>query len=358
MLFITNIVKYYKLIFYNIFMLDSSTLGQNINGQETINPRVYTWQQIEIKKSVNNIYLFHNKKDRIIYNLSKIWFFVTSKDIQVDTAILSDNVIKETYSPDESHIHIAPMLSTKAMFDMIWLDINSLKSKNVTDIWWWFTALPFELQNIVNSLEIVDPCFDWNIERLINTDISRLEEFIISTKKSLEEKKNNLKRLNQELDEFEFDYSWKWRSISFNIEKQINKIIKIIKKIELSIHSNLSIIDELKMWKELIKKRKPKSNNLNFQNTNLNSSVWENIKWISDSTQDVVFINHLLTKSNVNPYLILSEAIRITKNGWEIIVVNDVKTWKNEFLDLLENSSIKINHNDDKHKIWFRLIKN
>jgi hypothetical protein len=54
----------------------------------------------------------------------------------------------------------------------------------------------------------------------------------------------------------------------------------------------------------------------------------------------------------------LSEAIRITKTSWEIIVVNDVTNWKNEFLNLFKNSDIKINHNKDKHKIWFRVIKN
>jgi hypothetical protein len=58
-----------------------------------------------------------------------------------------------------------------------------------------------------------------------------------------------------------------------DLMREIDKIKKSIKKFEDSIHSNLSVIDELKIWKEFIKKRKSKSNTLDFQNIHFNSSV-------------------------------------------------------------------------------------
>jgi len=349
---IKSIVKYYKLIFYNTFMLYWNSQEQNSDKQTTSS--WHFWPQNWVKKSFNNILQFTSKKDQIIHRLSQIWINVSREDIDLDTTSLSDEAIKEKYSPDEPNIHIAPMLSTKALFDMIWLDKNSLKDKNITDIWWWFTSLPFELQDIVNSLEIIDPCFSWDIERLIEADIVTLEKNLQTNKTYIEEKEKYILKLNKELDNYIDDFTTRGQSIYRDLDREINEIKKNIEKSRKSLSIKLQVIDELKMWKELIKKRKSQSNNFGFQNINFNSSVWENIKWINDDTQDLVFINHLLSKPNVNPYLILSEASRIVKSGWEIIVVND----KSTSLDSLENSGIKINHENNRHKIWFRLIKN
>lgn len=352
MFLIKSIVKYYKLIFYNTFMLYPQAIEQNLDNQRKIEPSVYNWTKIKVKESVHNIFPINNKKDQIIYRLTQIWINISSEDFDFDTKLTEDE-LKKKHSPDESYIHIAPMLSTKAMFDMIWLDKDSLKDKNITDIWWWFTALPFELQEIVASLEIVDPCFASDIEKLIDTDIGVLEKSILINKDYLEEKEKIIKKLFQELDNYIDDNNSKWHSIYLDIERQIIEIKKNIKKFTDSLSSKLQVVDELKMWKELIKKRKSQSNNLGFQNIRFNSSVWENIKWINDDSQDIVFINHLLTKSNISPYLILSEAARITKKGWEIIVVNDIPIWLNS----INNSGIIINQDTVKHKIWFKIIK-
>lgn len=349
MFLIENDVKYYKLIFYIIFMLNWNTIKQHHVAEEVSNS--FNWTQTKVKWSIRNIFQF-TKKDLVINRLSQIWINISREDFDFDPN-LTDNEIKERYSPNETYIHIAPKLSTSAMFDMIWLDKNTLKDKNITDIWWWFTALPFELQWIVDSLEIVDPCFNWDVERLIDIDIALLEKFLQWNKTSLEEKQKNKKNLILESEDYIFDNTPKWRSLNFAYEKDIIELNKAIKSIEKSISSYLSVIDELKMWKELIQKWKWVKNNLWFKNTNLNSSVWEDIKWVADDSQDVVFINHLLTKPNVNPYLILSEASRITKKGWEIIVVNDDVI----NLDPSWNSKIRINHDQNRSKNWFRLIK-
>ncbi len=331
-------------------MLDWNLLRQNPSNQTT--PSGYVWPQYEVKKSFNNVLQFTSKKEQIIHRLSQIWIYLSSRDFDIDPNI-TENEIKKRHSPDETNIHIAPMLSTKSMFEMIWLDKNSLKAKKITDIWWWFTALPFELQGIVSSLEIVDPCFGWNTERLIDKDIEYLEKNLQSTNESIKVKENSIKELTKILNHHLYDNTPNWQSRYLKLDKQIKETQILLEKIKKNISIKIQVIDELKMWKERIKQWKLIKNDLWFQNTNLNGSVWEDIKWVADNSQDIVFINHLLTKPNVNPYLILSEASRITKRWWEIIVVNDITDWR----ELFENCNLNVNSDNIKHKIWFRIIK-
>lgn len=350
MFLIENDVKYYKLIFYIIFMLDWDTLRQNTSNQTTQSRHV--WPQNEFKKSFGNILQFTSKKEQVIHRLSQIWINVSEEDFDFDPN-LTDRELKEKHSPNETNIHIAPMLTTKSMFEMIWLDKDYFQSKKVTDIWWWFTALPFELKEIVSSLEIVDTCFGSDIERLIDIDITLLEKFILSDKKTLKEKNEYLAKLKLELDYYIDYYTPKWQSIFLDIEWKIIETKKIIDSFNKSLPRKTQVVDELKMWKEQIQQWNRVNNNLGLQNVHLNNSVWEDIKWIANESQDIVFINHLLTKGKVNPYLILAEASRIVKSGWEIIVVNDEPI----NLDPSGYSYIKIHNDKDKHKIWFRLIK-
>ena len=69
------------------------------------------------------------------------------------------------------------------------------------------------------------------------------------------------------------------------------------------------------MWKSFKKEE--------HKNIVLNPSRWEEIQWIENDSQDIIFICHILDKSYVNYNWVLAEASRLLKQNWEILIVED-----------------------------------
>lgn len=55
-------------------------------------------------------------------------------------------------------------ISTKDILKMYWLHIEDFENKTTVDVWWWFSDLPFLLENIDTNTIIVDPLFDYIIK--------------------------------------------------------------------------------------------------------------------------------------------------------------------------------------------------
>lgn len=186
--------------------------------------------------------------------------------------------------PPEDQPRISPWLPVEHMlkvcwFVNFWTNYPSFSRKNITDIWWWFSWLPFLIQSIANQVNLVDPTYNHDIETFLDKEMERTLSNISFCERLLNEQTGN--------------------------HDQITKNIKKFKMI-------LENLEKRKQWK------------VNENTVKLLWSVWESISWIDHSSQDFVFIVNVLDKDNTNPYLILSEAHRLLKPWWIILIVADI----------------------------------
>lgn len=195
----------------------------------------------------------------------------------------------------------APQTPPETILSVLWLDINYFEWKKVLDLWWWFWWMPFLLEDMVNQYIVCDPSFMENIkENALNKNIIAQEFFV-----AWDQEKLSL--INKELVDFDFDErNWMYK---------YNELLDRSNNLSAILDKKQKILDYIDMWKNFNQEKHPK--------IIINPSKGENIKWVENTSQDIVLICHILDKSYVNYLWIIAEASRILKSDWEILIVED-----------------------------------
>jgi len=186
-------------------------------------------------------------------------------------------------------------LSINKLLELQGIDIYSLEWKKILDIWAWFTSLPFLLDWINTELNIVDPIFDTNVKNEIirnkNAIFDKIETF---DKKNYEQ----YKAWNNERQEY-----------LYKLNTEFNNILSGLSK-----------------WEKIDFTKKSFSQ----WNTNINilPIAGEKINTIDNGAMDLIFINHTITKNQVDPYILLNKAYDLLKVGWKIYIT---ESWKLDF---------------------------
>jgi len=198
----------------------------------------------------------------------------------------SDNIPKD---------NTAINLSINKLLELQGIDIYSLEGKKILDIWAWFTSLPFLLDWINTELNIVDPIFDTNVKNEIirnkNAIFDKIETF---DKKNYEQ----YKAWNNERQEY-----------LYKLNTEFNNILSGLYK-----------------WEKIDFTKKSFSQ----WNTNINifPIAGEKINTIDNGSMDLIFINHTITKNQVDPYILLNKAYDLLKISWKIYIT---ESWKLDF---------------------------
>lgn len=193
-------------------------------------------------------------------------------------------------STDEIKCFAAPQTPPEDILDVLWLNKEYFIWKKVLDLWWWFGWMPFLLEEYVDQYVVCDPCF---------VDVIRKSTF------------------DRALNTQEVVISFNQKPSPFLGKKQ-------------------KVLDYINMWKTFDEKEHTK--------IIINSSKWEDIKWIENNSQDIVLICHILDKGYVNYLWIMAEASRILKSDWDILIVEDADDEMRKILVRLWLSWQEIEH--------------
>lgn len=198
-------------------------------------------------------------------------------------------------------------LSINKLLEIQGIDIYSLEWKKILDIWAWFTSLPFLLEEIDTEINIVDPIFDTQVKN----EIARNKNAILDKIKTFDEKNyEHYKAWNTEKQEY-----------LYKLNTEFNNILSSLLKWERVDFTKTSF----SYWKT---------------NINILPTTWEKIDTIDNESMDLIFINHTITKNQVDPYILLNKAYELLKVGWKIYIT---ESWKLDFSDFeLYNSEFKV----------------
>ena len=221
---------------------------------------------------------------------------------------------KEKYP--ESYVDVKsvnPNWITDNFLDFMDLNAEKLKGKNITSIGWWFWIFEMDMAKNWANVTIVDPVFadkqkidlklkenmDWMREKSRWKNEGKFEKMkseiidvLVESKdeKEIAEAQENLQRYNERQAE---------------IEEYLRR-----RKI---------LMEHLKNWKE---------NQIKYWLI-LNSSSWDDIKWVDRNSQDVVLIAHTLShiynKSDWDIVNFLSEASKILKSDWKFYIIDYIR---------------------------------
>jgi SAM-dependent methyltransferase len=179
-------------------------------------------------------------------------------------------------------------LSPKTLLSLQWLSISDLEWKKIIDIWAGFTWIPFLLDWLDAEYNVVDPIFA--------TDL--LIEITRNKKKILD--------LVSKFDEINYDFYKKWETDKqkyyYNLNYEFNNILS-----DLGQWESVNDFNFIK-WKTKIK---------------IHPTTWEEISEIEDNTVDIIFINHTITKIQVNPYKLLEKAYKLLKVWGKIYITEN-----------------------------------
>jgi SAM-dependent methyltransferase len=198
------------------------------------------------------------------------------------------------------NIRIAPAHSTESLLtacgyqakDGIYSDFQG---KDIVDIGGGFWGIAPKLSNSANQIIVVDPVFrEKYFEALYYKDLDRLESNMSMKFDDKTPPSSELIRLRE--------------SNRINAEK---------------------VYQEFLWWKWY----KPKSDK--HKHIKRNSSYGEHLEWISDNSEDFVFVNYVLHKSTVKLDDFLSEVKRILKTGW-CLIISEYQTYHSENSTRLE----------------------
>lgn len=212
---------------------------------------------------------------------------------------------------NEKSYFVCPWMATPEILSNFWFvkDKNNIyyefKDKHVTDIGSWFSRLGFELETSVSKINLVDPLYG---------DILSLDQ-------KLQYLTKNMRDINR------LYHRYLWVKDRTYIKQPLPE--SFIKR-ENSRADNLNdTLTGLNIWKENLCKE---NSLVSTEKVILNSSSGESIIWIEDNSQDYVFINFVLDKEDVDPYLVLSEASRILKSWGKIFSLNNDREAMDIFL--------------------------
>lgn len=207
---------------------------------------------------------------------------------------------------------ISPNRITDNFLDFMNLSLEDLKGEKITSIGWWFWIFEMDAAKVWANVIIVDPMF---------ADMEWIDS-----------------KLQENIDWMKWKTKWKMKAKFWELEKELIKNLSETS----SEKEKQKIRDELQWYNEREKeieeylcRRKLLWEHLENRKENqikywliLNSSSWDDIKWIDKNSQDVVLIAHTLShiynKSHWDIVKFLSEASKILKSEWKLYVIDYV----------------------------------
>lgn len=207
----------------------------------------------------------------------------------------------------------APANSIKRLLSWLWYEFDSnwicdfFVWKNILDIWWGFGWVAKNLYKSANEIIVVDPVF-------MEKDLPTLLQKNLQSQKVVQ-----------------------WLREQYLLKNPEKKHILN------DISENTLVYHECSWWLEYSVQR--------FPNVIRNSSYWENLIWIQDNSQDVVFLNYVLSKDIVDSLKVIDEVKRVLKKDW-IIIFSDYEDKKGIISYVSKIFIIKLNENDTNRIIF------
>lgn len=199
-------------------------------------------------------------------------------------AVLEWKVLDPTTDKYRPKHNTAINLSVKTLIEKIGISKEEFENKKILDIWCWFTWLPFLLKDLNVELTIVDPIFSSNIIY------------------EIERNKSQLFNLFDEFNQHNYNAYKKWekdrQSYYYNLNYEFN-----------------NIYSDLLNWEKQSKLKED-----NKKNFNLLPIPAENITTIEKKSIDIVFINHTITKLQIDSHKVLNKIYELLKHWWKLYI--------------------------------------
>ena len=223
---------------------------------------------------------------------------------------------------------ISPNRITENFLDFMELKLEDCKGKNITSIGWWFGIFEMDMAKEWAKVVAVDPMFanqEW-IDAKLKENIDWMQEKSKWKNGSKFEKMKAdiVKILSESEDEREL----------FEAQERLQRYNERQAEIEEYLYRRKILLNHLKNRKE---------NQIKYWLI-LNSSSWDDIKWIDRNSQDVVLIAHTLShiynKSHWDIVNFLSEASKILKSDWKFYIIDYIRDIP-EVEKILEKTKLK-----------------
>jgi len=223
------------------------------------------------------------------------------------------NIYEEKYinRGNDNWVLVAPMTSGSKVLQIFGFEKTGdiypeFQDKQVTDIWWWLSSLAFELLPNIQKIIIVDPIFAYDRKTYIKREKERGER-----------RTNMIEILDNNLSE------------------------DILKMRQENNEKSKKVVEGIQQWE-----------NYDFapdSKIELNSSFAQNIVWIWDNSQDVIFFNFVLDKlqggnKDVEGNIILSvleKAYIMLKSWGKMYGIHNKGNSENKIINALSNTDYK-----------------
>ncbi len=205
---------------------------------------------------------------------------------------------------------ISPNWITDNFLDFMDLNAEKLKGKNITSIGWWFWIFEMDMAKNWANVTIVDPMFvdkQW-------IDVKLKENMDWMKEKSRWKNEGKFEKMKSEIIDVLAE-SKDEKEIA-EAQENLQRYNERQAEIEEYLRRRKILMEHLKNWKE---------NQVKYWLI-LNSSSWDDIKWVDKNSQDVVLIAHTLShiynKSDWDIVNFLSEASKILKSDWRFYIID------------------------------------
>ena len=208
---------------------------------------------------------------------------------------------------------ISPNRITDNFLDFMDLNAEKLKGKNITSIGWWFWIFEMDMAKNWANVTIVDPMFankQW-------IDVKLKENMDWMKEKSRWKNEGKFEKMKSEIIDVLAE-SKDEKEIA-EAQENLQRYNERQAEIEEYLRRRKILMEHLKNWKE---------NQIKYWLI-LNSSSWDDIKWVDKNSQDVVLIAHTLShiynKSDWDIVNFLSEASKILKSDWKFYIIDYIR---------------------------------
>lgn len=208
---------------------------------------------------------------------------------------------------------ISPNWITENFLDFMNLKLEDCKWKNISSIGWWFWIFEMDMARNWANVTIVDPMFankQW-------IDVKLKENMDWMKEKSRWKNEGKFEKMKSEIMDVLAE-SKDEKEVA-EAQENLQRYNERQAEIEEYLRRRKILMEHLKNWKE---------NQIKYWLI-LNSSSWDDIKWVDRNSQDVVLIAHTLShiynKSDWDIVNFLSEASKILKSDWKFYIIDYIR---------------------------------
>ena len=223
---------------------------------------------------------------------------------------------------------ISPNWITENFLDFMNLKLEDCKWKNITSIGWGFWIFEMDMAKNWANVTIVDPVFadkQW-------IDLKLKENMDWMKEKSRWKNEGKFEKMKSEIIDVLAE-SKDEKEIA-EAQENLQRYNERQAEIEEYLRRRKILMEHLKNWKE---------NQIKYWLL-LNSSSWDDIKWVDVNSQDIVLIAHTLShiynKSDCDIVNFLSEASKILKSDWKFYIIDYIRDIP-EVEKILEKTKLK-----------------